>query len=54
MNEEIKRLQEAIKKTKSPYLKRDYKKAIKRLRRQHERKENKAQNKRFGEENNGA
>lgn len=31
MNEEIKRLQEAIKKTKSPYLKRDYQKRIERI-----------------------
>lgn len=31
MNKEIKRLQEAIKKTKSPYLKRDYSKRIERL-----------------------
>ena len=31
MNEEIKSLQEAIKKTKSPYLKRDYQKRIERI-----------------------
>lgn len=31
--EKIKRLEETIRKTKSPYLKRDYKKAIERLKR---------------------
>lgn len=37
---EIKRLEEAIKKSKSPYLKRDYQKRIDRIRRNNEHNKN--------------